>query len=938
MGDVDLTAGRRSQGATLAARVPCLDDDTVLRLVVGELAGPALAQIDEHLDRCDDCRALVAVVARGSGAPGPPAALARGEVIGRYVIGDAIGGGAMGVVYAAWDPELDRRVALKVLRDDGAEPGQARARGLREAQAMARLAHPNVVTVHEVGAVDGDRVFVAMELVAGPTLRAWVARPRAWQEVCDAIVQVGRGLAAAHAAGLTHRDVKPDNVIVGDDGRVRVGDFGLAREAAAAVVVGAGDRTQLAGTPAYMAPEVLRGGRADARSDQFGFAVTLFELLHGVRPFAGRTPDELLAAIDAGKLVAPRRPVPSWLAAILARAVSASPEARFPSMDAVLDAIAAKRQARARRGAWATVAAVVASGVTAAVLLSQRRDPAPVVGPSCDVGDARIAAVWNDAARSKVRGAILAVGTPYVAASADRVGITLDAWTAAWAAADDGVCRAVDVPPADLAAQSRCLERRRDEVGALVLRLGAADRGVALHAVDAVEALPSPVECLTLAAGAVDPLPADPDQRATVEEIARSLAKVRAALALGDWRWAQEEATRLAVAATTARHEPTIAEAELARAQALRASGRADLADAAALQALWAAERGHDELGVARAWIALATIAGERRQLDAADERARHAVAALERAGSPPAPTAALTGVRGLIAYNRGDLATASSLLRDALDGRLQLHGDDDVEVARAYSSLGSVARARGDLEEARRFHDLALAIDRRRLGDAHPDVARDLHNVAGVQRLAGELDAALATYRAALAIEQAALGDDHVATALTRNSIGLVLLARRDLDAAEAELTVARDVLTAAHHADRALALHNLGLVAQQRGRHRDALARFGDALEVYRATIGEDAEAPVRLLLDRAVSERALGKLDAAKAGARQARTRARKLAATQGAQSVAVAREATELLEQMGEPETPDVSTDTEPAITELPPTPRDVGVYGSGQAWP
>jgi len=226
--------------------------------------------------------------------------LNRGTLVGRYVVLDVVGEGGMGVVYSAFDPELDRKVAIKLLQ---AKPGGStgeQAWLVREAQALARLSHPNVVAVHDVGTLPGDRVFIAMELVDGVTLRAWLKTPRSWREVLPIMRAAGAGLAAAHAAGLVHRDFKPDNVIVGNDGRVRVMDFGLARAQLDGPAMRSSDvaidsRSPLSdkltiagtvvGTPAYMAPEVYQGDAADARTDQFAFGIALYEALYRTRPY-----------------------------------------------------------------------------------------------------------------------------------------------------------------------------------------------------------------------------------------------------------------------------------------------------------------------------------------------------------------------------------------------------------------------------------------------------------------------------------------------------------------------------------------------------------------------------------------------------------------------------------------------------------------------------
>jgi tetratricopeptide (TPR) repeat protein len=303
------------------------------------------------------------------------AVLARGRV-GRFHVLRELGRGAMGVVLAAYDEELDRKVAIKLLhagRGDDASHGRALL--LREAQALARVAHPHVVAVHEVGVVEGA-VFVAMEYVAGVDLQGWLAAaPRPWREVVAVLRQAGEGLAAAHREGLIHRDFKPSNVLVGDDGRARVADFGLAARrggpgTAAVIPAGAamtatltGDGA-LVGTPLYMAPELLRGAPATALSDQYAFCVTLYEALYGERPFAGDTLAQLIRDHDAHALPAAplRAEVPAWLHAAVCRGLARAPEARHPDLAALVDLLARDPEAerRQRRRRAAQIAAAIA--------------------------------------------------------------------------------------------------------------------------------------------------------------------------------------------------------------------------------------------------------------------------------------------------------------------------------------------------------------------------------------------------------------------------------------------------------------------------------------------------------------------------------------------------------------------------------------------------
>jgi hypothetical protein len=310
--------------------------------------------------------------------------------VGRYEIRELLGAGAMGVVYRAYDPDLRRAVAIKLVRGNSAS---SRVRLVREAQAMARVRHPNVVPIFDVGPI-GDDVFVAMPLLEGGTLRSWLGgRARPFDEVVDRFVAAGRGLIAAHAAGLVHRDFKPDNVLLGAGGEVQVADFGLARLAgedalpdpgAGVLVPGALTRTgAVVGTPAYMAPEQLRGGPIDARADQFSFCVALWEALHGKRPFPD-TPcrgddsiDARLDAIAAGPARPPqRRDRPAWIAPLLVRGLAADPAGRWPSLQSLLDAIAARRRRRPWPRWLAAGAAVI--GVFAAIVALTRPAPASV--------------------------------------------------------------------------------------------------------------------------------------------------------------------------------------------------------------------------------------------------------------------------------------------------------------------------------------------------------------------------------------------------------------------------------------------------------------------------------------------------------------------------------------------------------------------------------
>ena len=374
------------------------------------------------------------IMARLFGDPSPTAR------IGRFTVVRELGRGGTGVVHAAYDEQLDRKVAVKLLHADGQDPG-ARARLLREAQAMARLSHPHIVSVHEVGTHHGQ-IYIAMEFVHGLTLGTWLkSQPRSWREVVEVFRQAGSGLAAAHAAGLVHRDYKPANVMVGDDGRVRVLDFGLARadgdpelatrdpadpHTSTGPLVGelatrAADPPRalatsltmtgsLIGTPAFMAPEQFRGERADARSDQFALCVALYEALFDARPFAGETIAALRDSVLAGVVREPGTPgtravkLPRGLRLAILRGLARRPEDRHPTMDALLAAI--DRATLPRRRPWLAGIALtlgVGGGLGGLAL------GAGASGHVCeDSSAAELAHVWSPARADAIAAALRA--------------------------------------------------------------------------------------------------------------------------------------------------------------------------------------------------------------------------------------------------------------------------------------------------------------------------------------------------------------------------------------------------------------------------------------------------------------------------------------------------------------------------------------------------
>jgi len=399
--------------------VQCLDDNAVSEFVSGALPPSLLTRVEGHLAGCRDCRDLVAAMAQDAIADSnvktvkhekmsasqvaelPKKTLSVGDRVGRYLVLSTLGTGGMGVVFAAYDPQLDRKVALKLLRSGlQLATKDARKRLQREAQAIAQLSHPNVVGVYDVGTTDDGDLYIAMEFVEGDTLTTWLKRwPRTWREIIDVFLQAARGLVAAHSVGLLHRDFKPDNVLVGGDGRVRVTDFGLARSLIAHLDEESGRgvtpqmptalNSQLTatgtvlGTPRYMPPEQLTGPDIDARSDQFSFCVALHEALYGEHPLPGSTSVSMLEKGDKALPPPENTRVPANINRAVARGLERDRTKRWPTMAQLMgELVPPPPRISARTVAFGLGGLLLVTGAAAAVVA--QKDPAPENMPPND--------------------------------------------------------------------------------------------------------------------------------------------------------------------------------------------------------------------------------------------------------------------------------------------------------------------------------------------------------------------------------------------------------------------------------------------------------------------------------------------------------------------------------------------------------------------------
>ena len=823
-------------------------------------------------------------------------------LLSRYVLLERIGAGGLGVVFAAYDPSLDRRVAIKLLqaRTIAADDADgARERLVREAQAIARLAHPNVVAVHDVGTYELERslegvlprgVFVVMEYIDGEDLDVWVrARPRHWSDVLAVYLAAGRGLAAAHRAGLVHRDCKPGNVLIARDahgsdalGRARVLDFGLVRAHGSVETPQRPDRSApsrldgtltrvggVLGTPAYMAPEQHVGMAADARSDQYAFCVALWEALFGVRPFSGNDANTLATAKRTFDIVPPPSSsrVPQAIVRTLRRGLSPQPEQRFADMASLLDALAAVPRRR-RRVLGLAIAIPLGGALVAAFALRPTPEP-----PCRDFARLR-EAVWNDDARAQIDERFAASRRPHARRSARAVLDALDAYATEWDNARRGACESALVygrtTVDTMNRVSLCLDRDLAQAGELVALLRDADDGAIDSAVDAVDALP-PLSACTDA-----PPTSAPDEG--LGEIERTLARADAMFEASHY----DQASALAEAARrSAEREGRVglrarAELVLGRVQVRRG----DLAPGVELlhASLASAERVGDEQTAVEALLALtrhaldaARIVDATRLLELADAKLAH-----HRLGEGLAFEAAYN--QAILARLRGDYADAVASARDALARAEAHYPAEHTAIARAHGLLGIVLSERGELDPAAEQFRIARDLYERRLGPDHPHVADMIEDEAQLDEHAGRHQEALAQHLRALEIRERVYGSEHPLVAVSFANLAAIYLELGERDESRLYSQRARAILVATHgelHPDSGAILTNLANLAMDEGDHEEALVLARDSTRILAESVGEDNPRTAYAIATEGIALTGLGRYDEALARLARART---------------------------------------------------------------
>lgn len=793
---------------------------------------------------------------RGSSPRGRPSA------IGRYVVLDVIGVGGMGVVCTAYDPKLDRKVAIKLLRDGGDRRRMTtgRARMVREAQALAKLNHPNIVTVHDVDVYE-ERLYIAMEYVEGSSVADWLDdEPHDWPEVVQVFIEAGRGVAAAHEAGITHRDFKPGNVVIGNDRRVRVLDFGLAKTgddddasesdpsmaAFDSGIEGIVDSLNMkltqagrsVGTPAYMSPEQLFGLPVDAATDQFSFGVSLYEALYGTLPFADDDAPDFMACVSEGRVRDPPAgtPVPAWVHQVILRSLAAKPQDRFASMEELLDALSAD-PARKRRRALLGVS-LVGIGALASVGLWSSMAPEPP--PRCTGAEDKIAEVWSKDARAEVEAAFEATQTPYAEHALGRVSSALDDYSERWARHHQAICEATNVrgeqSEALMDLRIGCLDRSRAKVRALVTEFRNADAKLVAAAGAAVGVLGDPGECAAEQPDAQRT--SDPERLAEIREVEQDLAAAQGVRLAGRYKRAESLSVAALERAEEVDDDALKAMVLLNLADLHQKTRRIDAAQTEFLDAIRAARAGRQPRLEALAWVGYAIT-----QSSIPEDRALALawfvpaeLAMAELADPPPVLVGTVLRKRGSVELRNGKLEEARASLEEAV-GQLS-QADRKNELASALNNLGVALGQLGRYDEAaeplRRF----AAISEELYGPAHVNAAKAQLNLGNVYKTSGDVKAARAAFERALAGYTLAAGDSHPKIAAAR--LGLAQLAdspAEALDMADRAAELLASIKTAASPRDVAAVHNERGKAYLALGEPDRALVALNLALEAQKA-----------------------------------------------------------------------------------------------------
>ncbi|WP_394828631.1 protein kinase domain-containing protein [Pendulispora albinea] len=850
----------------------CPTHEDFAALLEGHLAIASQALIEAHLAECTVCDEAWGLLVRESmksdplaprspplkptmsdpSLPAPSASkgeLRAGTYVGRYLVIDVIGVGGMGSVYRAYDAKLNRNVAVKLIHVEPRLVGEAssRSRLLREAQALAQMDHPHIVSVFDVGEFR-EQVFFAMELIEGSSFRDVLRRrEHDRRSLLRLLEQAGCGLAAAHAAGLVHRDFKPENVLIDANQHAKVVDFGLARavetyEAEDLVTVSPEASISLLerritetgvriGTPAYMAPEQYLGSRIDARADQFSFSIVAYEALFGRHPFSHDNGRLSMVALCAGKISVPSRPLDRGYLRVLARGLSSDPAGRYPSLQCLLDELVQVPRRRRRRGVAIAVVVCAAAGLIGGPAIQEHR------AQRCDAAATQaLAGIWDPPRRMQVESAFAGDGKVFGRDIWNRVAATLDGYADQWKRTSIDLCRNVEWWRAEENAIQRrsysCLDERRRELRAVTDVFSGGDPNVRLYAPDALIQLGSLSTCTNSAALALTPLRAhDIGTSSTVERIRDLLAKSRALRDAHEVAAAKEAARQALELARTQQDRGLIAEAHYRLGVAQVFASEYAASESSLVQALADAEAsGHERL-LPLVWIELLTVivGGSQTERFSDIECLVPFIEATVERFDPHGPASIrLSYALGLLDEHRGKDDLAIARFNAALNMARTAYGENDMRRLEIYDVLVNSERNVNQLDKGIAHARLALAEAEALFGKDHPQLIKMLSRLARMLTRQGDAaDAQTVRERALRMVEQ-----------LSPSEIPAI---------------------------DLGLSLFELGYAYLEDDQPAAALSIFRRSLDIHKANKEEWAEAGTIAAIARA--EAALGQLDVAR-----------------------------------------------------------------------
>lgn len=758
---------------------------------------------------------------------GPNIAFARGTIINRYVILERLGAGGMGVVFSAYDPELRRRVTLKFLLTHEVIDGTRQARLLREAQSIARLSHPNVINVFDAGTHDG-RVYIAMEYIEGQTLRQWVeATPHTWREKLAIFIEAARGLAAAHAAGLIHRDFKPENVLIDKSGRARVLDFGLARQAPArasghmlqsqdTIIPQGRDFLEpeltrpgaLAGTPAYMAPEQFIHGLADEQSDQYSFCVSLYEALYGRRPFEGGSLFELVnnATIKSHPPSIPRSTIPRSLGRTVLRGLTREPAQRFPSLNAMILELEKNLRSFTYKHLVIVILLVFLTISVFYTIHLQTTAQKGVRDSICSSLGADLHQIWDMPRQASVERALEQTRAPFAKDTRDRVLNQLNSYAAAWVQMRTDTCRATHVHGTQstglLDLRMACFQRRLTDFRALIDVFEHADKEIAAHAAEAAARLPDLSYCKdTTEFLEVSADSGTPGATTTSQGVREQLSRTLALRNTAQFKPSLEAATR-AVNLTKELGDPSLsAEALFEQGQTLESMGNQVESRAAIRMAFFGAvEAGNDQLSANCALLLISQNLG----LEAVQQWVPHAEALVARivrrdGASARHLKAALLNAKATTAVMHEEYTLAEKLYNDSLAISDSSTAFGQMTCSGTHNNLGNLLLRRGEHRLAQKHIETSIDMYKAILGPHHPQIGIAMNNLGNVYHREGNFVAAEETFAQALVLFSETLGPGHPHVGVAHNNLGDTFKDTGRLHGAKDHYYSALNILTSA-------------------------------------------------------------------------------------------------------------------------------------------